>query len=154
MTVQVFYTFCFTLSLIGTALTGILVLCPGEDFERSVLKLGYIDLFISCESPAFLSIIFHHCPCPLRLPHSTSLLHLSVHCILRHHSHPSRFRLCFIPPSHSLLLLILLSRCTPDHTDGMIFPPSHVSIISQPCFSHGCTSLRYSSHFLITRVFV
>lgn len=57
VTVQVFFTFCFTLSLIATALTGILVLCPGEDFERSVLKLAYIDLFISCElSPLALYV--------------------------------------------------------------------------------------------------
>lgn len=58
VTVQVFFTFCFTLSLIATALTGILVLCPGEDFERSVLKLAYIDLFISCESTALNSYVY------------------------------------------------------------------------------------------------
>ncbi|ROT61212.1 uncharacterized protein [Penaeus vannamei] len=47
VTVQVFYTFCFTLSLLGAGLTGVLILCPGEDFEKYVLKLAYIDLFIS-----------------------------------------------------------------------------------------------------------
>ena len=49
VTVQVFYTFCFTLSLIGAVVAGILVLCPGEEFEKGVLKIGYITCFASCK---------------------------------------------------------------------------------------------------------
>lgn len=58
VTVQVFFTFCFMLSLIGAALTGILVFCPGEDFERPVLKLAYIDLFVSFTFGFLAVIIF------------------------------------------------------------------------------------------------
>ncbi|XP_076052808.1 uncharacterized protein LOC143032215 isoform X2 [Oratosquilla oratoria] len=47
VTVQVFFTFCFTLALISCILVGILVLCPGEDIERQNLKILSIILFIS-----------------------------------------------------------------------------------------------------------
>ncbi|KAB7495677.1 hypothetical protein Anas_05226 [Armadillidium nasatum] len=45
VTVQVFFTFCFTFTLIGFVMVGILVFCPGEDFEPIILKIAYIVCF-------------------------------------------------------------------------------------------------------------
>ncbi|XP_018018772.1 uncharacterized protein LOC108675284 isoform X3 [Hyalella azteca] len=41
--VQTLFTFCFVLTLIGAALTGVLVCCPGEDVEKGLLKLLAVD---------------------------------------------------------------------------------------------------------------
>lgn len=55
LTVQIFFTFCFTLALIGLFMVGILTLCSGETFERSILRIAYIATGLSWLF-AFLSV--------------------------------------------------------------------------------------------------
>lgn len=45
--VQTLFTLCFVLSMLGTVLTTILVLCPGDDSEKGLLKLSSIMLMLS-----------------------------------------------------------------------------------------------------------
>lgn len=43
--VQVFFTLCFVLALVGAAMAGVLILCPGEEFERIILRIAYFVSF-------------------------------------------------------------------------------------------------------------
>ena len=52
--VQVFFTLCFVLSVVGTGMALVLILCPGEEFELLILKIGYAVLFAACKKTSLI----------------------------------------------------------------------------------------------------
>ncbi|XP_018018773.1 uncharacterized protein LOC108675284 isoform X4 [Hyalella azteca] len=68
--VQVFYTLCFVLSLVGGAMSMILILCPGESFEKKVLKTAYIAGAIAFFT-GFLAVVIFGAMAPMEgwMPH-------------------------------------------------------------------------------------
>ncbi|CAL4121080.1 unnamed protein product, partial [Meganyctiphanes norvegica] len=71
LTVQIFFTFAFTMALIAIAMVGMLVFCGGESFERSILRIAYITSGLSWLF-AFLSVTIFGArgPDPDWMPHA------------------------------------------------------------------------------------